>query len=256
LGDPLTALAELAQKSGIVVPTWLSTTIALAIVVLFVVTVVRETAVALGALRRRNVGDRLRAISGSAIFKALFNFKVLLGVLVALWVVWISMSVSRMNDDIRHYVLPRQLTQYQKNAIADAIKASNKSQDVKLVLQERDEEAAAYGVDLREALEKGGWPVFDQPRVPNLQPGMSLAFRGPESHMTNEERVRARARPPEATSYDVLMRALKNAGVRIDGSTSNAPLPPGSASEVTIIIGSRRRDPWVVPRPPRGYREP
>jgi hypothetical protein len=248
--DPVAVATWFEQRLGIHVPPLVTAFLVLVAAFLLVGAVIKQGVEWSRALKSPGQRARLTSISRSTALRAVFSFRFLYRLAAIVWVVLVSASIWRMGHDLNDYALPRQLTDHQRDAISNKLLTHREFPDiVKLIVQEGDEEAAGFGRDLFQALEKGGWPVILS-RAPNLRPGLALAFYVPTETEKREDRARERARSPELPLGEVLRLALCQAGVRVDGGVSAGPpfrIP-------TILVGPRRRDRGVSPQP--GCRDP
>jgi hypothetical protein len=249
--DPVAVATWFEQRLGIHLPPLVTAFLVLVAAFLLVGAVIQQGVEWSRALKSPGRRARLISISRSTALRAVFSFRFLYRLAAIVWVVLVSASIWRMGHDLNDYALPRQLTHHQKDAISSKLLAHREFPDiVKLIVQDGDEEAAGFGSDLFQTLEKGGWPVIVS-RSANLGPGLALAFYVPtEAEKKMEDRARERAGSPELPLGEVLRLALCNAGVRVDGGVSAGP----SYRIPTILVGPRRRDRGISPQP--GCRDP
>lgn len=163
------------------------------------------------------------------------------------WNIWLQQHVTHLESQMERYVIPRHLTQKQKESIAEYLKTSGiEPQAVVMKITPRNEEAGSYRADLQQALEKAGWPVAKFIYDETIQEGLGIhtlePYPNPEPP-TIFDRVKGKKTPTQ-----ILTDAFKNAGVIMHhgGGGSSREI---SAPVITIEIGSRRRDKWAIPQP-------
>jgi hypothetical protein len=141
-----------------------------------------------------------------------------------------------MTEVLNRFALPRQLSETQSNSIAQFLK-SFPSQDVGIEVVQGDEEAISYGIDLQNALKRGGWNVksldfISPPKV--IQSGLSIDFiQTPENNQ-----IQATTNNPKVNL--LLRMALGNAGVAVDGMGGGSGIAVTHDS-LTIRVGRRRQ---------------
>jgi hypothetical protein len=200
-------------------------------------------------VRARNLADLVITASQSRFLQRITNLKFIARLVVVIWAVLTSATVWRLNDDMVRYVLPRQMTDAQKGSLASALSKANKPHDVHLVIADGDEEASSYAGEIWQAIEKGGWPVVNIARERNLRAGVTVDFKVPmERGKTSEDLARERVRPPDPRPDETLLRAFREAGLHIDGSSGGSHRDR-TTTTLTVTVGPRRRDYNATPRP-------
>lgn len=249
--DPFALTTFVEQRFGITLPAPILVTLVGLAIVVFVGAAIEQGLKGWRWLRSEGLRSALSTILRSRAFGVAFSVRFLWRVAVVVWVVLMTVAVWRIGDDMNRYVLPRQLAEEQKEGIAKELK-KHKPQDVKFIVHEGDEEAGSYRADLQQALERGGWPVVAISYAPNVRSGLAVNFTYPmEPGKTAEDLARERVRPRrELRPDEALSRALRQAGVQIDGTGSGSGQGI-TTSTLTIAIGPRRRDRWAIHPPPR-----
>ena len=244
--DPLGMAASFEQRFGWHLPGFLILILVVVAVVLLTGASVREVGAWVSCYRSAAIRSRLRALADSKSLKVLFSFRFLCRVAVVLWVLWISITVWRMSDQMSRYVIPRQLTGAQEEILAGELKKANKSHGVKFLVNQGDQEADHYRADLQRAIEKGGWPVISSEPKADLPDGVSVNWAEPYSEgKTSEELARERVSGGVTLRPDMfLSRALRKARVDVSGGGS---MSGADATSLTISIGPRRRDRHSTP---------
>ena len=164
----------------------------------------------------------------------------------------LSADVELMQKQIARYVLPRRLTQEQKNIISEYLSKSE-PQSVVMKVIPRNEEAGSYRADLQQALEKGGWPVSNIIYDDTIQEGLNIDLQEPMVEPGQEspfDRLKPKVKP-----VDRLVEALNEAGVVMSGHSGGSSRSITSPV-ITILIGNRRRDKWAIPPSRRQGRLP
>lgn len=162
------------------------------------------------------------------------------------WNISLQRDVTLIQKRMERYVLPRSLTEAQKNAIAAHLRKFD-PQTVVMRIIPRNEEAGSYRADLQQALEKGGWPIVQFIYDETAQEGLSINSTEPRpdpAQQTPFDRLNPKKKPVQ-----ILVEAFTQAGVAINGGmSSNDARYIGAA--ITIVIGNRKRDRWAIPPPP------
>ncbi len=198
-------------------------------------------------LGRRQIFDRLNRIASHP--------GLWVGFFLAMWVATMSLQVLkeiRLNNEIvqqrndiqsiakvlNRGLMPRHLTKDQQQIISNFLKRFD-PHEFTFELPRGDQEAAEYGSDIEEALEKGGWTFKNtsgnRTDPSELREGLSLNFMQTQEHMQQPS-------DPKTFRPDTLLTiAFGTAGVRIDGTGGGGGVNV-TEDRLTIIIGKRRMD--------------
>ena len=133
---------------------------------------------------------------------------------------------------LERWVLPRRLTPEQITSISAHL-SNHPSYPVAFRVSRNDDEAGEYRGDLYRAITGGGWivvPAVDY--TDDIRAGLTIHFH----QSTASQQVPDDPRNPKPDR--IVNEALKNAGVRVDGSGGGS----GAADLLTIHVGPRRRD--------------
>lgn len=156
------------------------------------------------------------------------------------WNIWSQQRITHLEAQMERYVLPRHLTQNQKDSIAEYLRNSGiEPQTVEMRIITRNEEASSYRADLQQALEKAGWPVSNFIYDETVQEGLGINTLEPypnPQQQTIFDRVKNKKTPTQ-----ILTDAFKNAGVILHRGSGGGSREI-SAPVITIEVGSRRRD--------------
>jgi hypothetical protein len=242
--DPL-KLEAIFERLGLPLPSWALKGLLGLVALLIVISLAERSIHYVNYIRSQDISAFVLTVWAADYFRALLNLKFLFGLVIAIWAVVISVAVWRLNDDVIRYVVPRRLSEPQKELIAKRLQET-KPHDIKFQVAQGDREASNYRVDLQQALEKGRWPVIAISYSRDLQDGLGIQFSRPSPPTkTAEENARERvsgSRAPEADN--ILREVFREAGIFIQhggGST-------GETATLTIQIGPRPRDYNALPR--------
>jgi len=195
------------------------------------------------------VGDRL---SNSAAAVA-SDFRVWVLVIVVFWAALVAQALLTIKRDgelrdviekdmvpfraaLERWVLPRRLTFEQSKAISDHL-ANHHPFAVHMFVNEGDEEASMYRVDLQRALLRGGWTVVNVETKSDLQRGLGIHHQ-----MSVASQEAANANDPRAPApVTILTEALRLGKVAVDQNGTGGG-GKETQDEIQISVGERRRD--------------
>jgi hypothetical protein len=177
-------------------------------------------------------------------------------IFLLVWVYFETLAVQRnielatlRNDQysitqaLNRFVLPRQLNTEQINTIGAFLQNFPPVEFTFEVVQ-GDDEASSYMLDVKKALEKGGWHTKGINYVPNLpQEGLQFNLQQTQEHAHQSDL----GHPGPGT---LLQEALGIAGIQLDGGGGGGGVGITEDS-MQIRVGHRRKDSYVLPCEPK-----
>jgi hypothetical protein len=141
------------------------------------------------------------------------------------------------SDQIRNYVIPRQLTLGEARALSNAL-LNREHRKTYVVFVAPDEEASQYAGQIIQALRQGGW----EPRLIPTSPDAKTWFEGPFAQGLSIWDVDAVSAGTSPTSL-LLQNAFRQAHIFVEGVGSARPISSfnfADNEDATVLLVGRR----------------